>query len=68
MLGVEDALPLREPIDLRDLRVFPTVDVGADSVTGEGGCEVDLDDLSLPSIPREGFRPLCCVERAPSVL
>jgi hypothetical protein len=68
-LGVVGDLPLREPIDLRLLRVFPTVDVGADSIAGEGGWEVDLDDLSLPKIPREGFRLLCCViERAPSVL
>lgn len=69
MLGAEDDLPLREPMDLKVLSVFPTVEVGGDSVAGEGGWEIALDALSLPRIPRGGFSLLWCViERAPSVL
>lgn len=60
-------LPFSEPMDLRVLSFLPTpVCV---SVAGDGGWEVALDGLSLPSIPFEGFRlPCWFMERASSVL
>lgn len=60
-------LPFSEPMDLRVLSFLPTpVCV---SVAGDGGWEIVLEGLSLPSIPLEGFRlPCWFMERASSVL